>query len=77
MFCLISFGCFLVYHCLDSRVVEWLLAYMHFVEPDKVLYEMMMNTVCNSNLLFIKYIYYAVQVEFCYKLHICVELLVV
>ena len=29
--------------------------------------KMMMNTVCNSNLLFIKYIYYTVQVEFCYN----------
>ena len=27
------------------------------VNADKVLYEMMMNTVCNSNLLFIKYMY--------------------
>ena len=42
------------------------------VKPDKVLYEMMMNTVCNSNLLFIKYIYYTVQVEFCYNVaHMC------
>ena len=33
---------------------------------------MMMNTVCNSNLLFIKYIYYTVQVEFCYNVaHMC------
>ena len=40
--------------------------------------KMMTNTVCNSNLLFIKYIYYTVQVEFCYKVaHMCVELLVV
>ena len=32
----------------------------------------MMNTVCNSNLLFIKYIYYTVQVEFCYNVaHMC------
>ena len=34
--------------------------------------KMMMNTVCNSNLLFIKYIYYTVQVEFCYNVaHMC------
>ena len=40
--------------------------------------KMMMNTECNSNLLFIKYIYYTVQVEFCYNVaHISVELLVV
>ena len=33
---------------------------------------MMTNTVCNSNLLFIKYIYYTVQVEFCYNVaHMC------
>ena len=33
---------------------------------------MKMNTVCNSNLLFIKYIYYTVQVEFCYNVaHMC------
>ena len=38
----------------------------------KFVYEMMMNTVCNSNLLFIKYIYYTVQVEFCYNVaHMC------
>ena len=34
--------------------------------------KLMMNTVCNSNLLFIKYIYYTVQVEFCYNVaHMC------
>ena len=33
---------------------------------------MMTNTECNSNLLFIKYIYYTVQVEFCYNVaHMC------
>ena len=33
---------------------------------------MKMNTVCNSNLLFIKCIYYTVQVEFCYNVaHMC------
>ena len=33
---------------------------------------MMMNMVCNSNVLFIIYIYYTVQVEFCYNVaHMC------
>ena len=33
---------------------------------------MMTNTECNSSLLFIKYIYYTVQVEFCYNVaHMC------